>query len=117
MHDIRRLEGLGIDGIPIGKFGIGTQGKLDRLGILRNLGSDDKPCFDTVRIVDERAVWTLCGTPEEWGSVNESLEHVIGIPSRKICPESLKIALHSDPQDLLALGSLGKQREEIAGHE
>jgi hypothetical protein len=32
------------------------------------------------------------------------LEHVIGIPSRKICPESLKIALHSDPQDLLALG-------------
>jgi hypothetical protein len=104
MHDIRRLEGLGIDGLPIGKFGIGTQGKLDRLAILRNLGSDDKPCLDTVRIVDERAVWTLCGTPEEWGSVNESLEHVIGIPSRKICPESLKIALHSDPQDLLALG-------------
>src|SRR4030095_14295792 len=110
MHDIRRLEGLGIDGIPIGKFGIGTQGKLDRLAILRNLGSDGKPCFDTVRIVDERAVWTLCGTPEEWGSVNEPLEHVIGIPAEKSARRASKSRFTATRRTCLRLASLGKQR-------
>src|SRR5215475_10217073 len=108
MQGIRRFERLGIDGIPIGKCGVGTQGKLDRLAILGDLGGDDKPCFDPVWIVDERAVWTLCGTPEEWGRVNEPLEHIIGIASRKIGAEGLKIALYSNPQDLFTLGSLGE---------
>src|SRR5262245_12517978 len=97
MHDIRRLQCLGINGISVGKFGVGTQGKLDRLAVLGDLGSDDQTCFDMIWVVDERAVWALCGPPEEGRGINESFEHVVGITSRKICAEGLKITLHSDP--------------------
>src|SRR6266850_5621369 len=106
MHGIRVLERLGVDGIPIGKFGVRTQGKLNGLPILKDLMGNDEPSLNGIRIVGQRTIRTWFRAPEDWGSINEALQHAIGVPGRKIRSECLKIAIDSDPQDLFALGRL-----------
>jgi hypothetical protein len=76
------------------------------LPIFRDLVGRGESHLNAVRIIDERAIWTLFRAPEDRGRVNQPPQYIHRITGCQLWSQCLEIALNGHAQNLFARGSL-----------